>query len=83
MQTDKPDQNNTRGIALASLTILQALIATLGGKGILSAAQINELFETALQGVERPPQSDPGIGHARELIDELAKAMAKRFPRTD
>jgi hypothetical protein len=78
-----PDDNtfDTRPMAIAALSIAQALTATLVRKGLLSREEVNDLFEgilVSLEGSQAP--NDPDVPAARVLIDGLAQIIATGRP---
>ncbi len=73
------DQDETRGIALAGMSLAVGLVAALHAKGLLSADDQDKLLDGVLTGLEEfQPATDPGVQKARVLVDVMARIFAAR-----
>ncbi|HTW53074.1 MAG TPA: hypothetical protein VME45_14375 [Stellaceae bacterium] len=69
-----------RGRALATSTLLHGLITALTAKGILTLDEKNQLYEIVLQNFEKADPNDPAVQVARKIIDEWAQIAATGKP---
>jgi hypothetical protein len=77
-----PNQDDEiRGRALATSTLLHGLITALTAKGILTGEEKNRLYEIVLQNFEKADPNDPSIKVARKIIDDWAQIAATGKPR--
>jgi hypothetical protein len=79
MLTEMPEQLETRAIAVASLTLVQSLLATLAKENVLTTGQITQLFQTASQSLAAFPQPDAGATNAKTLVDGIAKVVSQHL----
>jgi len=76
-------EDELKGRALATSTLMHGLITVLTAKGILTIDEKNRLYEIVLQNFEKADPDDPAIQVARKIIDDWAQiaATGKPYPR--
>jgi len=79
MLQDTPEQHETRAVAIAALTLVESLIATLAEEKILTLDQTQRLFQAASQSLTAFPQPDAGATNAKVLLDGVAKIVGRHF----
>jgi hypothetical protein len=65
------------GLAVAGLALATNTIKKLHALGHLSNLDVHQIHEDALRSLELfPGANDPGVGEARIILDEIAKAWS-------
>ena len=81
--TDKPTStpaDETRGLAFASYSVMNALLSVLERKGLLTSQDVQDVLHTSLTGLEHRPQ-DNAIDIARRLVEGNAINRAASRPK--
>jgi len=73
-------QDETRGLALANLTLTLSLIIKLQGQGILADTALADLLENALSTLEHKAPDNAGFRSARLAVEEIAASLGRRPP---
>jgi hypothetical protein len=64
------------GVDLAQTALLSALVSALRAKGVLTQAEVNIVFDSALVGVENSPViTEETTRRARLMLEQLAREM--------
>jgi hypothetical protein len=77
--TADPQNDESRGVALAGMALSLGLLTALHAKGILSAEDQDNILKgvlTSLEEFQSPTNS--GAQKARELVDLMAQVVAER-----
>jgi hypothetical protein len=61
-------EDETRGLAFASYSLMNAMLSALENKALLSADEVQTVLDATLDGLEHRPQ-DNAIDIARRLIE--------------
>ena len=66
----------TAGMTLAHTSLLTTLLATLQSRGVFSQADVNEVVDLALVGVENTAEGHPAVlSEARKTLESFARTM--------
>ena len=77
----KKPELDISGPAIVGMALAQSILATLRARGVLSDAEANQVFDTALSGLETQLPDVPSVQQARALIESMMRAAKKRAPK--
>jgi hypothetical protein len=77
-------EDETRGLAFASYTLMKALLDVLEKKAVLTGQEVQDVLDQTLNALEHRVQ-DPAIDIARRLIEGavIARSAARREGSSD
>lgn len=74
------DLMETAGLTLAHSALLTTLMATLQNRGIITQADVNEIIDCALVGMETAERENPPLfGSARRQLESFAETMGGKI----
>jgi len=72
-------QSDCNAAALVAMGLAQSLFTILRAKKILNDAEVNEILEMVLAGLENiRPANDPGVRQARKLAESIGRVAAEK-----
>jgi hypothetical protein len=77
MLMDVDSTVETRAIAIVGMSLTFGLVSLLQKKGVLTKAEMDNLFQGVLESLENSPAtSDQGVQAARVLVEGMAQVAA-------